>query len=116
MILSILAGLLATNTAKADIVFYVNDQTGFEAATSGLTLLGTEDFESSTLGSGQIGRIDDPLAPGIANGPMPFGTKANLGLTLQSNTLSGNASVTSPLVRWAWPPTRMVSDRVPLIN
>lgn len=89
--------LLTTVPARADIVFYVNQQNQFDADTSNLVFLGTEDFESSTLGSGEIGRINDPLAPGVANGPMPFGTQAELGLTLQSNTLAGNAAETSPL-------------------
>ncbi len=89
--------ILGAGHVQGDITFFVNDQAGFSSATSSFTLLGTEDFESSSLGTGAIGRIDDPLAPGIANGPMPLGSKSNLGLTFQSNTLAGNASVTSPL-------------------
>lgn len=84
------------NIAQADIVFFVNDQTGFNNATNSLTFLGIEDFESSTLTSGQVLGVDDPLAPGVPNGPLPMGTNPAIGLTIQSNTLAGNATTTSP--------------------
>lgn len=80
----------------ADITFFLNDQTGFRTATNSLHFRGIEDFESSTLTTGEVAGVDDPLAPGIANGPFPMGTNPAIGLTIQSNTLAGNATTTSP--------------------
>jgi hypothetical protein len=79
--------LVFAGQASAGIIFY-NTQATFDAATglAGLTLLGMEDFESSTLAPGAIQDFDDPLAPGVANGPFPTGTNPATRMTVQSNT------------------------------
>jgi len=43
-----------------------------------------------------IALVNDPLAPGVANGPFPSGTNPATGLTVQSNTLGGSAATPSP--------------------
>lgn len=58
----------ATAAGRADIVFFVNDEAGFLTANAGNSPLGAiETFEgnTATVPTG----IDDPLSPGVANGP-----------------------------------------------
>jgi hypothetical protein len=84
-----------TQSSWATLVF-INDAAGFNAAIAGYGLLGTENFESSTLGAGMITSFNDPLAPGVANSPFPSGTNPATGLTVQSNTLGGSPTTVSP--------------------
>ena len=81
--------------ASAGVVFHATTA-AFATATGGFANLGTEDFESSTLAPNSIVTFDDPLAPGIANGVFPAGTNPAIGMTVQSNTLGGSATVASP--------------------
>ncbi len=56
---------------------------------------GLEDFEESTLLPGLSLVMDDPLAPGVANGPFLAGLSQG-NLRVQSNTLGGAPVVPSP--------------------
>ncbi len=87
---------LVPGPSRAGVMFYVDTQAGFDAATSGLVLAGMEDWSSSTLPDGQGIHFDDPLEPGVSNGPFPNGTNPATGMTVQSNTLGGNPTVLSP--------------------
>ena len=77
--------LAAASSASATLAFFMNDPGGFAAAVAANPVLGTEDFESSTLGPLTSQFFDDPLAPGVANASFPAGTNAAMGLTIQSN-------------------------------
>jgi hypothetical protein len=89
-------GLSLAHSAFAGVTFYVNDTAGFNAAAVALTLAGTENFESSTQAPNQFQNLNDPLAPGVANPPFPTGTGTAAGVRVQSNTLAGSPSTTSP--------------------
>jgi len=88
--------LVLNQPASADIIFFVNDNAGFNAATNPMIFLGSEDFESSTLSTGEVAGVNDPLTGGVANGPFASGINSNLGLSIQSNVLAGNATTTAP--------------------
>jgi microcystin-dependent protein len=75
---------------------FVDDQTGFDQASVDFTFLGLEDLEGSTLPAGSDANLDDPLAPGVANGAYPAGTLTGPGVSFQSNTLGSNPGTVSP--------------------
>lgn len=85
--LTLCAGLVG-----AGVVFFPNNNAGFQAAmtASGNALLGTETFEGSNLPPGAVASFNDPLTQGVANGPYPAGLVQPM--TVQSN-LSGGAAV-----------------------
>ena len=56
---------------------------------------GEEGFEESILPIGASAILDDPLSPGIANGPFIAGL-LQPNLSVQSNTLGGGATTVSP--------------------
>lgn len=78
------------------ITFFMNNQAGFTTATASLVSVGVEDFESSTLAPNSGQAVDDPIAPGVANGAFTTGTKTAVGVTVQSNTLGDNPTTVSP--------------------
>ncbi|MBK8594073.1 MAG: hypothetical protein IPP07_00360 [Holophagales bacterium] len=88
--------LCFAQSSPAAVVFYVNDQAGFNAATASFNLAGTEDFEGSNLAPAQGSTVDDPLVPGVANGVFPSGTLASAGVSVRSNTLGANPTSLSP--------------------
>lgn len=88
--------LCFAQASPAAVVFYVNDQAGFNAATASFNLAGTEDFEGSNLAPDMGTPLDDPLVPNTANGPFPSGTQASAGVSVRSNTLGGNPTSLSP--------------------
>jgi hypothetical protein len=88
-----LGTLLAISDARAGVQFFVNDPAGFAAATASLGLLGSEDWSS---GSGDLQTVDDPLLPGVANGPFPNGVNPATGMSVQSNTLGAVGITPSP--------------------
>ncbi len=91
--------LTCTSSARAGIIFFINDQAGFNAATVALTFEGTEDFESSILPPNSFTQFNDPLLPGLLNSGVPVfltGTNPATGLTVQANTLGGFPVVPSP--------------------
>jgi PEP-CTERM motif len=88
--------MLVARESCAQVTFFVNDQAGFNAAASAFNFAGTEDWETSILTPNSLTTFDDPLAPGIANGPFPTGSLTAPGVTAQSNTLAGAATSTSP--------------------
>ncbi|MEN1728199.1 MAG: Calx-beta domain-containing protein, partial [Pseudomonadota bacterium] len=97
-LLLVLLSALPLN-ALAAVIFFQNDQAGFDAARAGTTFVGLEDFESSTNNSGGFQTFDDPLLPGVASAPNPWfpnGTNPTMGMTIQSNTLGGNPSMPAP--------------------
>ncbi|RIL06140.1 MAG: hypothetical protein DCC71_07965, partial [Proteobacteria bacterium] len=92
-----LAGLLwiaATAPAHAGVVFFVDDEPGFAAATASHVLLGSEDWSSA--GAAPAAIVSDPVLPGVANGPFPNGVAAATGMTVQSNSLGGEAATPAP--------------------
>jgi len=93
---SFAALLCLAQSSSAAIVFYVNDAAGFGTATASFNLAGTESFEGSSLASGSITTLDDPLVPNVANGPFPSGTLPSAGVSVRSNTLGGNPTSLSP--------------------
>lgn len=93
-VISLLALCLAWSSS-AGIVFYTS-QVAFNAAVASLTLAGTEDFEGSNLPPNTMQSFNDPLAPGVANGPFPLGTTTAAGVSVQSNTLGATPITTSP--------------------
>ena len=98
-VLTALLVSIVVSFAAADVTFFIDDVAGFNAATTAasLTLAGTEDFEGSTLPPASVDVVSDPLAPGVANLPwFPAGTRADAGVTVQSNTLGGNPTSLSP--------------------
>jgi hypothetical protein len=56
---------------------------------------GVEDFEESLLPVGGSAVLDDPLSPGVPNGPFLFGL-SEPNIRVQSNTLGGAAVAPSP--------------------
>jgi hypothetical protein len=94
--IAFLAFLCFAQSSSAAVVFYVNDQAGFNAATASFNVAGTENFEGSNLLPNQITSFDDPLVPSVANGPFPVGTQASAGVSVRSNTLGGNPTSLSP--------------------
>ncbi len=82
-------------SASAGVIFH-NSAT-FPGAVSGLQSLGLEDFEASTLAPNNITTFNDPLTPGVANGPFPANWQTpNVGLTVQSNAAGGVSTNPSP--------------------
>jgi hypothetical protein len=96
VLLLVLAGLMVSSgSALAWNSSY--DEASMIATLQGRAgLVGVEDFESSTLAPGSVVTVDDPLSPGVANGPFPNGTFAASGLTIQSNSLTGWPTPLSP--------------------
>jgi hypothetical protein len=91
-----------------EFTIFINDEDGFNAAvgSAALVVRGTENFETSTVASGQSALVNDPLSPGSANGPFPNGTNPSAGVTIQSNTGGGSAGSLMPrgglsLFTWA---------------
>ena len=77
-LISVLTATLVTwlgfpAVSHAGLVFYENDTTGFDAAVSGETFLGVEDFESSTLASNSSAAFGSPLSQTSTNSPFPSG-------------------------------------------
>jgi hypothetical protein len=56
---------------------------------------GEEDFEESTQASGTFSILNDPLSPGVPNGPFLAGL-SQPNMLVQSNTLGGSATLPSP--------------------
>lgn len=83
----------AASLAHAGLNMHTS-QGSFNAAVSGYVFMGLENWDSG-VGSGTV-PFNDSLLPGVANGPMPFGTNASMGITVQSNTLGNNPTATSP--------------------
>ena len=79
--------------ANAGLSFHISQAT-FNAAAASYTFIGGENWNSG-VGAGLIS-IDDSLQPGVANGPMPVGTNALMGMTVQSNTLGDAPAILSP--------------------
>lgn len=86
---------LIQSSLQAGVSFYVGNAAGFNAAASGLEFKGIENWEESILGGGLIDFINDPLAPGVANGVFATGSNVASGVTAQANTLGNNPTVTS---------------------
>jgi hypothetical protein len=86
--------VVGAGLAQAAVVFFVNDAPGFASAMSGNTLLGTEDFEGSTLAPSDVTEFNDPLQQGVANGPYPAGL--NQPMTVQSNLSGGSPTSPNP--------------------
>ncbi len=89
--------VLPLASASAAVVFFPNNPAGFNAAIAGRPLLGTENWEQSNLAAGNLMFLNDPLSPGVANGPFTTGTGTGAGVTAQSNTGGANSSALSPL-------------------
>ena len=89
----VLATMALTPFAQASITFYTSQAT-FNTAASAYTFLGLENWNSG-VGAGIIS-FNDSLLPGVANGPMPVGTNAAMGMTVQSNTLGDAPTTLSP--------------------
>jgi hypothetical protein len=95
-----MAGVLLGPPLASAVQFYDISQDGqaaFLDAVGASFFLGSETFESATVGDNQEVALDGPiLAPGLANGPFPEGTDVSLGITLQVNTLGGAPSSLNP--------------------
>lgn len=80
--------------SSALVIYSAQSSFNTQVATDGLSLVGTEDFESSTLADNMTSLISDPLMPGVANGPFTSGALASPGIRIQSNTnIDGGASL-----------------------
>lgn len=86
--------LFASGTARAGVLFFVNDPVGFATATTSLDFLGLENWSSA--GNANSASVLDPVRPGIANGVFPNGTNVATGITVQSNSLGSAATVPAP--------------------
>lgn len=84
----VVIGSLWAFGSQAGVVFFGNSGS-FTTARGTTVFQATEDFESSSLADNDVQFIDDPLEPGVANGPFGSGTNPATGLTVQSNA-SGN--------------------------
>jgi len=91
------AALLPLAASNAAVVFFPGNAPDFNAAVTGLPILGTENWEESTLAPNSIATPNDPLSPGVANTNFPTGTNLAAGVRAQSNTLGGSAATLSPL-------------------
>lgn len=92
-IAGIIAWLLPCS-AQSAIVFFSNDQSGFNNAMSVVEnnkLLGTETFANSSLGTNSNVNPSPPVfTQGVAN--FPYSSGLSMPMTVQSNTLGGSAS------------------------
>lgn len=68
----LLIGCLVGST-RAGVLFFDNDLTGFNTAVASYTLLGTEDFEESTLGDNMATAFAGPLSQSSTTPPYPNG-------------------------------------------
>lgn len=84
---------LCSSGAALATTITIDDQATFDGLVAGLNFEGLEDFESANMAG--LLAVDDPLEFGVVNGPFPTGTTVD-GLTLQSNTLEGTPTTTSP--------------------
>ncbi len=66
----------------------------FTSAAAAFSLMGTENWSSA--GNASAIAINDPLAPGVANGPFAAGTSVASGIRVQSNALGEGATNTMP--------------------
>lgn len=80
----VLLATIAAAPAVADLTWYTT-QASFEAANSGNTLAGFEDYEASIQDPGRATLLADPLRFGVANGVYPNGTQGYEGLITQAN-------------------------------
>ncbi|MDZ4403528.1 PEP-CTERM sorting domain-containing protein [Prosthecobacter sp.] len=88
--------LTAPVALRAAVTFHVNDQTGFTTAMSAVTnntLLGTETFGGSALGTNSNANPNPPITQGVPN--FPYNSGLVMPMTVQSNSLGGSASVVS---------------------
>jgi len=87
----------AASVATADLTWYT-DQAAFEAAASaaGLSFFELEDYEECTLPPNSIVAFNDPLAPGVPNGPFPAGMTGVSDMIVQSNMGGGNPAQPDP--------------------
>ncbi len=93
---ALLALVVTGAAAHGGVLFFVNDPSGFAAASTSDVLMGTENWSSA--GNAVAGPVAEPLRPGIANGVFPNGVNAATGITVQSNShASGGANVTAPV-------------------
>lgn len=90
-----MAMLTLASSAFAGLNIYTG-QGSFDAAVTsgGYSLMGIEKWDSG-VGTGIIA-FNDPLAPGVANGPFATGTQTSMGMTVQSNTLGDSPVNLSP--------------------
>ena len=95
-VFALVVSVCVAGSSWAGVTFFIDDEAGFNAAVSGFTFEGTEDWESSNLPPNDCDSFPDPLAPGVPNGPFPNGTNPDMDMTVQSNTLGGNPTVPSP--------------------
>ncbi len=95
-ILLLIAVLVMPASALADIVFYT-DPVAFEMAATneGYVPFEFEDFEESTLSGGEMA-FDDPLCPGVGNGPFPSGLTGVSDMCVQSNASGEFAPTANP--------------------
>ena len=82
--------------AQAQLTFFAdpNSFTDFNPSQGYISTIGPETFEENTLGTSEETWPNDPLTYGVPNDGFPTGLDHNL--TIQSNTLGGNASQASP--------------------
>ena len=85
-----LAGFSLPSTAG---VIFFDNSLQFNLATAGMNAMSTEGWENGANTPGLIS-FDDPIQPGVANGPFVSGSAA--GIRVQSNTLGAAATTTSP--------------------
>jgi hypothetical protein len=95
--LSVLLVFFVASVATADITWY-DDQGEFEAAAlaAGLVFFELETFEESTLPPNSVTGFNDPLAPGVPNGPFPAGMTGCTDWIYQSNLGGGNPAQPNP--------------------
>lgn len=91
---ALLCAPLPARLAQGGVVFYVNDPSGFAAATASHVPLGSEDWSSA--GNANAAVVTDPLQPGVAKAPFPNGVAAATGMTVQSNSLGNAATALAP--------------------
>jgi len=95
--LGVVIVFFAASVATGDLTWHT-DQAAFEAAAAaaGLAFFELETFEESTLPPNSVLGMNDPLAPGVPNGPFPSGMTGVSDMIYQSNTLGGNPTEPSP--------------------
>lgn len=98
VVLSVLAAFPASIVlADGEVIFFdVKDEFEQFNRDEGKFLKGFEDFEESTLGPGDVAAFDDPLAPGVPNGPFPNGLEGVDNMIMQSNLFGMNAPEPNP--------------------
>ncbi|MCH7840370.1 MAG: PEP-CTERM sorting domain-containing protein [Planctomycetes bacterium] len=98
VILLVLAAFPASMVLANEEIIFFTDKDDFEQFNldEGKFLKGVEDFEESTLDPNSIELLDDPLAPGVPNGPFPNGLEGVDNMIVQSNMLGMNAPEPNP--------------------